>query len=363
MAQVTGGSFDTYGYVPTGTAVGCPDHYTFSWWRTGYSIEGNYTDIAWNLVAYGGITASKYVYVKEKYVTVDGSTQSNATSEKTVNGMTPFSGTARLYHDTAGNRSFSASAGGAFYYSGSYNSTGSGWWELPTIPRTSTPTAGNGTIGSSVPISIARASDSFTHTLKATFGGTTDTIATGVGTSYNWTPALSLQNRIPSATSGSCVITCETYSGGTLIGTKTVTITLSIATASCTPTITGSYTDLNTAITAITGSATLLVSGLSNARITAVPTLRYGASLSSIKIGGTNVVSGGSPYRRTIEDVTATSYLLEVTDSRGLSNTYTLNLTYATYQAITFLASFFRTATMNNEIALQFSGTFYNHLT
>lgn len=127
------------------------------------------------------------------------------------------------------------------------------------------------------------------------------------------------------------------------------------------PTITGSYADQNATIVGVTGNNQLLISGLSNAQITAVPSPKKYATISSVKIGGVNVTAGGSPYRRTIEDVTATSYLLEVTDSRGLSNTYTLNLTYVTYQAITFLASFFRTAAMNNEIALQFSGTFYNH--
>ncbi len=232
---------------------------------------------------------------------------------------------------------------------------------LPDIPRASVPTASNGTIGSALTINTNRASSNFLHALKATFGGTTDTIATNVGDSYSWTPSLSLQNRIPNATSGSCVITCETYSNGNLIGTKTVTITLSINTASCTPTLTGSYADLNTAITAVTGSNQTMISGLSNVQVTATPSLKYGATIASVWIGGVNVTSGGSPYRRTINAVTAASYVVEVYDSRGFYVSATVTLSYVSYSRITFLASFFRTAAMNNEIALQYSGTFYNH--
>src|SRR5574344_772168 len=78
-----------------------------------------------------------------------------------------------VYHDTYGNKTV--------YLSGGCNQVSSalaawsigGYFELTPIPRASQPSASNGTIGSLVPISIARASDSFTHTLKATFGGTT----------------------------------------------------------------------------------------------------------------------------------------------------------------------------------------------
>jgi len=266
-----------------------------------------------------------------------------------------------IYHNADGTKSVPVEV----FFNGDVpsflNMTASATITLPPIPRASTPTASNGTIGSALTINTNRVSTNFTHTLKATFGGVTDTIATGVGASYTWTPALSLQSRIPNATSGSCVITCETYNGAALIGTKTVTITLSINTASCTPTLSGSYTDLNTAITAITGSATLLVSGLSNVQVTAIPSLKYGATISSIKIGGVSVAAGGAPYRRVVNAVTVASYLLEVTDSRGLSATATVTLSYAPYENITFMASFFRTAAMNNEIALQFSGTFYNN--
>ena len=40
--------------------------------------------------------------------------------------------------------------------------------------------------------------------------------------------SLSLASQIPSATSGICTITCQSYNGGTLTGTRTCTVTLNV---------------------------------------------------------------------------------------------------------------------------------------
>jgi len=99
---------------------------------------------------------------------------------------------------------------------------------LPRIPRTSTVSApSSGTIGTSTTLSISRQDSSFTHTLKYTFGSTSGTIATKTtSTSVAWTPPMSLCSQISSKASDTCTITCETYSGNTLIGSSTCTMTL-----------------------------------------------------------------------------------------------------------------------------------------
>lgn len=108
---------------------------------------------------------------------------------------------------------------------------------LESIPRASSVSAGNMTMGSAGTISINRASSAFTHTLTYSFGNTNGTIATKTtATSVSWTPALSLASQIPNAISGTCTITCTTYNGNTNIGSKTCTLTLSIP-ASVKPTI------------------------------------------------------------------------------------------------------------------------------
>lgn len=111
---------------------------------------------------------------------------------------------------------------------------------LDTIPRTSTVTASASSvaIGQTLTLTISRAASTFTHRLRYSLAGTSGTIATGVATSYAWALPMTLCNALPSSTSGNLVIYCDTYSGSTLIGTATVSVTATVP-ASVVPTITG----------------------------------------------------------------------------------------------------------------------------
>ena len=139
-------------------------------------------------------------------------------------------------HASDGSKSLTISA--VFYIQATlsgtfYNSiTASANITLDSIPRASSVSAGNMTMGTAGTISISRAFSSFTHTLTYAFGNATGTIATKTtATSVSWTPPLALANQIPSATSGTCTITCTTYNGSTSVGSKTCTLTLSVPTS------------------------------------------------------------------------------------------------------------------------------------
>ncbi len=104
---------------------------------------------------------------------------------------------------------------------------------LPTIPRASSITLSPNPVemGKRLAIDIHRASDSFTHRLYYTFGSQSNVlIAADAGGSFAWTvPDLAAQ--IPGALSGACTITCDTYSGGTMIGRTTAAVTLTVPSA------------------------------------------------------------------------------------------------------------------------------------
>lgn len=116
---------------------------------------------------------------------------------------------------------------------------GSGWSvnssqtvTLHTIPRKSTVSMPATTMGSAGTITISRASSAFTHTLAYSFGSATGTITTKTtSTSVSWTPPTSLATQVPNSASGTCTLTCYTYSGSTLIGTSTATVTLYVPTS------------------------------------------------------------------------------------------------------------------------------------
>lgn len=100
-------------------------------------------------------------------------------------------------------------------------------YTITTIPRTSKPTLSSTSfdLGTEITINTNRASSSFTHTIRYTFGSASGTIATGVGASTKWTPPLTLASQIPNAVSGTGYVYCDTYSGSTKIGTESVRFT------------------------------------------------------------------------------------------------------------------------------------------
>lgn len=101
---------------------------------------------------------------------------------------------------------------------------------LTTIPRATVPTVSptSVTLGNQVTISMPRKSSSFTHTLTYSIGNASGTIGSNLGTSTTWTPPTTLASQLPAATSGKVKITCKTYNGGTVIGTKSVNLTVTV---------------------------------------------------------------------------------------------------------------------------------------
>lgn len=101
---------------------------------------------------------------------------------------------------------------------------------LSTIPRASTPTLSNSSIyyGQSVRIYTNRKSTSFTHTIRATWNGKSETIKSGVTDYYDWTVPDKYMDRIPNNTSTQGTIYLDTYNGSTKIGTKSINLTTNV---------------------------------------------------------------------------------------------------------------------------------------
>ena len=144
-----------------------------------------------------------------------------------------FAGNWTIPHNADGTKSFSFSAtyninvtfNGVFYG----NITVSGDGTLNTIPRTSSISINPSTInfGDKINIHIDRASGDFTHTLTFKFGGDDNTFARNINyVDYDFTPSIDLSRYIPNETSGWGTIVCDTYSGGTKIGSSSAKLTI-----------------------------------------------------------------------------------------------------------------------------------------
>ena len=220
------------GSVSTGSYEG---RYVKLTWTAKQDISKNTSTISWTLAGAGNAEASWYK-AGPFQITINGETITIDERITLYIGTVVKTGTTTITHNSDGSKSFSISVKAAIY-SSSYNKSGSGTFTLNTIPRTSSfARSGTATMGNAQTITITRAASAFTHKLYYTWSGTKTLIASDVGTSYTWTPPVSMAAKIPNATSASCTLTCETYSGSTLIGSKTLSFTLSVP-SSVVPTI------------------------------------------------------------------------------------------------------------------------------
>lgn len=125
MAQVSSGSFVTNASQNRSL--------TFRWSVIDTSIAENYKEIAWSLVGSG--SASGYIMAGDFEVVIEKDTvYASSTRIELRNGTVVASGKKKLYHDNNGNKIFGASVK-ASIYEFAVDNTGSGTWELPTIPR------------------------------------------------------------------------------------------------------------------------------------------------------------------------------------------------------------------------------------
>ena len=185
------------------------------------------------------------------------------------------------------------------------------WQEPATQPSLSAATV---EMGKSVTINTPAVNSAYRHTLRYAFGGASGTIATGIASSTSWTPPVSLSNQIPSATAGSGTIYCDTYSGSTLLGTKPVSITLTVP-GSVVP----SAGTLSAALAEDTSGTGLYVKGMGKAKLTlSGASGAYGSSITSYTItGGGWTATNGALTTGTLASAGNITFTATVTDSRG----------------------------------------------
>lgn len=315
-------------------------------WSATQSVESNTSTISWTLRTFGTMTSSYWYKAGPISMTMTatsgtlGGTKSYSNSSRIQlrGGTVIATGTATLTHNASGVGAFSVSLSAAIYYT-STNVTGSGTGSLTNIARATTPafSAQSVALGSSVTVDLSsRASSAFTHTLKYTFGSATGTIATKTtGTSVAFTPPTSLGAQIQNAESGTCTITCETYNGNTMIGTKNAALTLT-APASWAPTNTTACEPSNKVLGNTVYPAT--VSGV-KVEVTCAgsnsSTIRSVAVNFQNKTYTTQTITNGKATIITDACIESGDFTLEtvVTDSRGRTKNATVTITVTAYSS------------------------------
>ena len=227
-----------------------------------------------------------------------------------------------------------------------------GSYTLPTIPRASTASANPSTVtigssGATVTINTNRKSTSFTHSLTLTCGEWTAT-KTNVEDSTTFDIPYEVIAQFPSnARTAICTISCVTYNGSTIIGTKPSTFTLQTNTSVDHPNVgTISIQDTNSRTSAVTQSNNIMISNISRLQATIPLTVSgsYTQLASAVVTCGsmsqTYVLSGTSQtIVFTFNKVNAGSLNVVVTDERGVTATKTKSWTLIPYQSVTATAT------------------------
>ena len=199
------------------------------------------------------------------------------------------------------------------------------WQEPATQPSLS---AASVEMGKSVTINTPAVNNAYRHTLRYAFGSASGTIATGIASSVSWTPPVSLANQIPSATAGSGTIYCDTYSGSTLLGTKSVGITLTVP-GSVVP----SAGTLSAALAEDTSGTGLYVKGMGKAKLAlSGASGAYGSSITTYTItGGGWTATNGALTTGTLASAGNITFTATVTDSRGRKASTTRTISVVDY--------------------------------
>ena len=302
-------------------------YFWVKWESGGQDVSANKTTINWSC----GVTPGHKFYsnaVKMSAVAINGvtvyagGTYSNITDYKE---RTLASGTLEVSHESDGSKTLTVSAfsGQVWKDSGYLTATAAAQsFQLAAIPRATEPVMGAATMGEAVRISLPRASSAFTHTLSYAFGAASGTIVENAGTEVQWTVPESLAAEIPDSPSGTGTLTCKTYNGGTLVGTKTVTFTATVP-QSMKPALTNGWATVtyDNSGTKASGIAAW-VQGYSKAKAvfdSSKIACKQGASIAKYAVTYLGKTVEESPYRTETISTTSATVRCTVTDSRGLT--------------------------------------------
>lgn len=245
------------------------------------------------------------------------------------------SGTTTVKHNEDGSKTFSFSAS---IWASNFSGSISGNFSLSKIPRASSFSLQNtsGTnissiyAGNTVKIAIDKKVSSFTHTVKVSYSGTSETLVNKTtSSSVNWSNSNNVMTSyMKNLKSMKLTFTLETYDGNTRIGSSSKNLTLNVP-SSAGPSISNVViSEANQNKINIIGSSPFY-QHLTDVRIKTSGSGNYGASIKSVNVSiGPYNISGQDAIIKDINLTGSQSVKITVSDSRDMSasTTRTINL-------------------------------------
>lgn len=345
--------------------------------ESSYSIENNTSNIYWEINISGGGTQWYNSYCK---AIVNGSVVFNE-SKSWSSGVFPAkdgSVSGYIYnvpHDSEGRASVSFYIEG---YSEVYSTkSANGSLPLTTIPR--------GTPAPNITCDVENTTSftltpyaNFSHSVSISFGTTNKYLKTD-GTlsnsevkydtsirTWNFNADKSYYKQF-NKKSGQGNITVRTYSGSTLVGSKSGTLTVVANQALCSPVITGTVIDTNETTKTLTGNENVIIKYKSTPRITTQIQITSpnddNATLSYLQVAGNNI----SDLAQRVFDVqnpTQNSFIIKAINSRDYSTETPLTAStgFIDYILPTItITSAKRTEPTTGDATIEYKGDWFNN--
>lgn len=303
------------------------------------SIADNKSTLALTLYIYDGTGESYNQAANSCYYVLQGTKVYNPYRYNSRGWYKLGSKSITVAHNNMGKGSVGLSADWHSGFTSSYTPsslTVSGTVNLPDIPRASSVSASL-TLGSAGTITVNRAVNTFTHTIRLKCGSAAQvTIAEkSTATSITYTPPIEWASQNTAGTTVKITAEVTTYNGNTVVGTVTNTLKASIP-ASVKPTLSVALAD-----TAGYQSTYGWVQGKSVLKATYTASGSYGSTIVSkaLTIGGKAASADGG---NALQNTGTMAVVATVTDSRGRTASVTQNITVNAYggpgiQDLTFL--------------------------
>lgn len=312
------------------------------WSITGQSIANNTSTLSMALWIYDGSGYSQNESSGEAYYILQGSKSWSPYNYSSTGWYKLGSRSITVSHNADGTKSLALTAEWDCGFDSSYTPRHLSLSEtvtLTTIPRASTATVSGDTLGTAMTITIKRASSGFTHRLYYSCGQLgKQTIATGVGTSYSWTPPVSLAQQAPNAATVAVALLVETYNGSTYVGASTLQLSLAVPT-NVVPSLTVDLSDPTNVSTTYGGYVQLR----SKVKVDITASGVQGSSIKSysIKVGSIYATTSASGTTDYLPGSGELAVSCAVTDSRGRTTTKTQSITVLAYSkpAITAISA------------------------
>lgn len=248
------------------------------------------------------------------------------------------SGTLEIPHNSDGTKSFDISIVAGIYYYTSDNTKGSDTFTLDQIPRKSTLSANDGTLGTPQTLTVTKQASAFSHIIYYECGSASGRVCDQTSsTSISWTPPISLASQNTTESSVMVKLIIETFSGSTPLGTNDITITCAIP-DSVAPSVIISTSDSMGHDSKFAG----YVQNKSTCKVETEAVGSYGSTIKAYSITCGGQSSAASPATFSLPKAGTITVTATVTDSRGRTASASKDINVLPYSnpAVTAISAF-----------------------